>query len=296
MNNQIAIVELIAERDLGNTSNHETQSTISSLKEDFQRKNKMIYGEGIVFLLLLVFGTYKIHNSFRKEIQLNRQQRNFLLSITHELKSPLAGLKLSTETLTKHNLSEEKENRLLDNSLKDIDRLKNLVDNLLMAAKLEEDDFSLSFLPTDLNQLLANTFNPMRLKYQELRKFEIDIADDLHLEADNFALGTAFSNLLENAIKYSNEGDRIGLQAKRLGKQIEVKVWDEGIGIPAADKKKVFQKFYRVGNEDTRSSKGTGLGLFIVKQLIELHKGVIRIEDNKPKGTSFIITLPYYKA
>jgi len=296
LNNQIAIVNLLAEKNYGNGNNPETISTIASLKEDFKRKDQMIFGEGIVFLLLLLFGTYTIHKNFRKEIQLNRQQRNFLLSITHELKSPLAGLKLSTETLTKHDLSEEKEKRLLDNSLKDIDRLKNLVDNLLMAAKLEEEDFSLSFLSTDLNELLVKTFNPLRTKYQDLRKFEIDLEENLVVNADNFALGTAISNLLENAIKYSSEGDRIGLSAKRIGKEIEVVVWDEGIGISDADKGKVFQKFYRVGNEDTRSSKGTGLGLFIVKQLAELHQGKVRIENNQPRGSRFIMTLPYHQS
>lgn len=296
LKDQQLIIELLDRKSGEENPIGGKELALEKLHEAHEKRNWMILGEGGVFLLLLIFGAYKIHSGFLKELQLNRQQRNFLLSITHELKSPLAGLRLSTETMLKHQLPPEKEKQLLTNSMSEIDRLKTLVENLLMAAKLEEEELSLSLLNTDLSELLGKLMSNLKQRFNGKREFIAQIEEGLSINADPFAFSTAINNLLENAVKYSDAGTEIGLLAKKQGKYIQIEVWDRGMGIAESERKKVFWKFYRVGNEETRSTKGTGLGLFIVKEILDLHKGTIALHGNEPQGSRFKISIPSSKS
>ena len=262
------------------------------LVEKKRRQDFMIIGEGIAFLLILALGIFRIHSGFRRELLLNRQQRNFLLSITHELKSPIASIKLALQTLTKRKLSEENQAKLVNNSLQDTERLKNLVDNLLMAAKLDGESVVFAQESQNLSNVLVRIVNGFQNKHSKERTIDYDIDPALMVLGDRTALSSVFINLVENAIKYSEPGDTIFIKAFAKEEKVIVKISDTGLGIEEEEKKKIFNKFYRVGNEDTRKTKGTGLGLFIVRQLIKLHKGNIWVTNNKPKGSIFNITLP----
>ncbi len=268
-------------------------------KEDalsgYESNRKMIVSEGLVFFLIILLGTYQVHAGVLKEYQLSRQQRNFLLSITHELKSPLASIRLSIETLLNRlSLDVKFRQRLLANSLKDTTRLKNLVDNILMAAKIENRSISLIEDDIDFSRLVQGMVTRIQETQHEFDRLDVEVQEDILVNGDTTALTSIVINLIENALKYSGKEDKVmvTLKANPSGKKAVLRVADTGIGIDKQDKKKIFEKFYRVGNEDTRKTKGTGLGLFLVKQLVEKHNGNIKVEDNLPRGTVFVVSLP----
>ncbi|MEZ4948699.1 MAG: ATP-binding protein [Saprospiraceae bacterium] len=257
-----------------------------------RRQHKMILGEGAVFSCTLLLGLWLIHRSYRREMSAARQQSNFLLSITHELKSPIASIRLVLETLLKRELNPEQSKRLSTNALKETNRLNELVNDLLFSAKLEKA-YKPDIERLDLSLLFNRILQDVKSIHPEV-EFSFSIEDNLpEINGDRQALTSVFSNLIENGIKYnfSNE-KKIGLKVQSLDKRIEIDLADNGSGIPLEEQKKIFKKFYRVGNEDTRKAKGTGLGLYIVKEIVKAHKGQIQVGRNHPKGSIFKIILP----
>ncbi|MEZ5013156.1 MAG: HAMP domain-containing sensor histidine kinase [Chitinophagales bacterium] len=262
------------------------------LQSDFRRTEWMLYGEGFVFILLITIGFWRIRKTFREEIDLTRLQNNFLLSITHELKSPLASLKLSMQTMQKRTLDEEKVKNIASMSLDDVERLESLVENILLASKIDSPNFSLNKEWIDISKLAHDIYIRIQNKYVGHRKWVSDIKPGVECMADRFSITSVIYNVIENAIKYSGEGDVIAVRLQQSEGLIALSVSDTGIGIPEEEKDKIFTRFYRIGTEDTRKTKGTGLGLFIVRQVVLLHHGNIQVKDNTPKGSIFEITIP----
>ncbi len=252
----------------------------------YHRQKFMIITEGGVFILLLLLGLLRVRKVFLREMELAAQQRNFLLSITHELKSPLATIKLSLQTLTKRKLEAEQSEKLIGNSLLDLDRLESVVDNILFAAKIEREEPGLSSDEINISEIVRSVADRFSQNKKEIVISE-EIKNDVYLNADTLAFTSVVINLIENAIKYSPEQTEIKVTLIEDEDNVLLSVADSGIGISDEDKSKVFEKFYRVGNEDTRKTKGTGLGLYIVKRVVEIFKGEISIADNSPKGTVF---------
>lgn len=261
------------------------------IHERYLRQKLMIIGEGSVFLLLLTIGCIRLWFTFRKEIALARQQNNFLLSITHELKSPLASIKLSLQTLLKRVSLEEKFLKLTENSVDDVDRLTALVDNILYAARMEDESFVLPKEMENISLITQQVLEKFQSTHKDTVQLTANIESDILLETDKMAFTSLLQNLIENAIKYSpvNTEVRVSLRKNAGGITLEVK--DNGIGIPERERNAIFKKFYRIGNEETRNTKGTGIGLFIVKKIVEMHRGNIRVADNQPKGT--VITVEF---
>jgi two-component system sensor histidine kinase CiaH len=264
-----------------------------NLQEIESKKNHRLWmhvGEGTAFLILLSMGVLKIYNTRKKENELARLQSNFLLSVTHELKSPLASVKLQLQTLQKHKLDELTQNKLLQKALSDNERLLRMIDNILLASRAENENNILQLkrinLNENLNKLIQQAFEESK------QRIKLDIDEAIFVEADEQFLSIIFSNLIENALKYSPVNSNIEIQTKQEGNKTIVYVKDEGAGIADREKQMVFNKFYRIGNEETRSAKGTGLGLYIVKSLTTLHNIQISISDNKPKGTVFTLVFP----
>ena len=230
-------------------------------------------------------------NGVKKELFLNQQQRDFLLSITHELKSPIAGIQLAVETiLNRPNLKEERKNKLLNNSIKDADRLKTLVENILMAARIDNESYTITDIELNFSKLTSDLTR--KISTSKTPELTFDISPDIWIKGDEGALVSIITNLIENAVKYSPPQSPIYLSLKKENDSALLLVADQGIGISSEDKKIIFDKFVRIGNEGTRKTKGTGLGLFIVKQLVLLHKGKIDVKDNSPKGSVFSMQLP----
>jgi K+-sensing histidine kinase KdpD len=247
----------------------------------------MIAGEGSVFIALLLLGIYQIRKTFKKETALAQQQKNFLLSVTHELKSPIASTKLQLQTLQKHELDREKQKEILSNAISDTDRLNNLVENILLAAKIENNVYFIHKEEYNLSEYITEGLNQTIKSFNYKQKVELDIDPDIFMKIDRTSFPSIILNLFENAVKYSPENSKIKISLKKQNNKIILSVADEGTGVSDAEKSSIFQKFYRVGNEETRKTKGTGLGLYIVNYLVEQHNGTISVKNNSPKGSIF---------
>ena len=273
------------------TSTSEAQLREALLILDHKKKMQavMIVSEGTVFLLLLLFGIYKIKKAYDKETFLNNQQKNFFLSITHELKTPIAATKLQLQTLQKQKLDEHVQQELIANALLETERLNMLIDNVLLTSRLETGEFITrnerqnlgEFIGTVLKRYYKNEAGSGELKW--------NLPPDIYQEIDVNAFPSVITNLVDNALKYSREQKEIVVELENKTGRVVLRVSDQGCGISDEDKEKVFTKFYRAGNEETRSSKGTGLGLYIVKYILNQHQAGIKIKDNTPKGSIFEI-------
>lgn len=249
----------------------------------------MIAGEGSVFLALLLIGINMTRKAFRKEFLLARQQKNFLLSITHEFKSPLAGIKLSLQTLRKYDLDKEKKEALIQRSINETERINNLIENSLMAAQIEGHSIEVQKENFNLSEVLQNTIHDKTEQYRLTHEITSSISENVLMKGDALAVSSMLLNLIENAEKYSPSNSKTHVELINRDRYIVIRVSDNGSGIADEEKEKIFEMFYRVGNEEMRKSKGTGLGLYIVKNVAALHNGKVFVKDNKPNGTIFEI-------
>lgn len=246
-------------------------------------------GEGCVFLAVLFVGAFYVYRVVRREMRLSHQQQNFMMAVTHELKTPIAVAKLSLETLAKRKLEPEQQAKLIQNALAETDRLNQLSNNILLAAQLEEGRYlpvgeiiSLSGLAEQIIHNFDGRF-PGRLN--------ASIGPEIELKGDPLLLELAINNLIENALKYSPKDSPVSVDLSApAGKPVRLTVADLGDGIPEDEKSLIFRKFYRVGNEQTRKTKGTGLGLYLSRAIIRKHRGQITVADNEPRGSVFSIT------
>lgn len=257
----------------------------------YQRQCLMILLEGGVFIALMIAGLLRVRKVFKREIEIAQQQKNFLLSITHELKSPLSTIKLSLQTLVKRKLDEEQQNRMIGGSLDDLQRLEGLVDNILFAAKMEQEQHGFSKDAINLAEIVNKVCERISTNKKSI-EVQVITPERLIAPGDMLGFTSVVMNLIENAIKYSPEKSTVQVALQTVEGDVVLQVSDNGIGIPDTEKQKVFDKFYRIGNENTRTTKGTGLGLYIVKKYVEIFNGTISVTDNQPTGANFIIKLP----
>lgn len=247
----------------------------------------MVVGEGTVFLLLLIYGIYLVQKAHRREFELTNQQKNFFLSITHELKTPIAATKLQLQTLQKHKLEEVKQQELIANALKETERLNALIDNVLLASRLESGEFSFKNEKQNISELTETILTRYYKPRLEKKEITTDIEKNVSLEIDETAFPSIITNLIDNAVKYSFEEKNIHVTLKKNNSKIILTVSDRGCGVQESDREKIFSRFYRAGNEETRSAKGTGLGLYITRYLVQRHGGEISVKPNSPKGSVF---------
>ena len=256
------------------------------VKEEPQRM-AMILGEAAVFLMIFSVGAFKLHQALNKERKLHTQQKNFLLSVTHELKSPLASIKLYLQTILKRDLDLKHQHYFINNSLKDIERLDDLVENMLMATKIDNKSYSFPKELLNFSELVEKIAERLQVHACNSQVILTEIQKNVRLTGDKFALTSVVTNLIENAIKYSPSCAEVQVKVAARNGNVCFEVADKGMGISDLEKTRIFEKFYRVGSEDTRKTKGTGLGLFIVKQVLDKHQAQIKVINNHPSGTVF---------
>lgn len=284
-------IGMVAEGIVSSNEEFKQTADYQELMVEYQRQEWMIFGEASVFVLTLVAGLWFIHNSYFRMAQTNQQQRNFLLSITHELKSPIASIRLVLETILKRNLPKEKSDQLAEKALRENERLYQLVENLLLSAKLESA-YKPDMQETDFGDLLEDLLAKQASRHPDA-EISFEKGENIPLiPLDRNGITLLLNNLVENAVKYSDGPAKIVVRLSANGENVYFEVADQGVGIPEREKKQVFQKFYRVGSEETRKTKGTGLGLFIVNEIVKTQGGTVEILDNQPKGTKFLIKLP----
>lgn len=288
---RVEIIELKALAAPGTVTSAALRADENDLQKKLHVRWWMVFGEGSVFMTLLVLGIIRTRNSFRKEAELAEQQKNFLLSVTHELKSPLASLRLQLETMNRRELPAEKMRELRTDALDDIERLNTLVENILIAARIDRNSIVLHFETIDLSTVAREVSE--KAFAGKTHQLNLNIQAGLRCAVDRIGFPSVLLNLLENAMKYSPKGSMITVSLQqRKNNTLALAVVDHGIGISAEDKKKVFEKFFRAGNEETRTSKGTGLGLYIVKHLVDAHGWTIHILDTPGGGATFEISIP----
>jgi len=252
-------------------------------------KTGMIMGEGMTFVVVFTVGALSLHKSVKREKKLQDQKRNFLLSVTHELKSPLASIKLLLQTIQKRSLTKEQILDFIDKSLLDIERLDDMVENMLLASKIDNQSYTFPKATFNLSGLVDSIVNRLQITKCDCNQqiINAEIEPKIEITGDKFALTSVVTNLIENAVKYSKPCEVVGVKLFSKDDKIYFQVADHGIGIADEEKGRIFDKFYRVGSEDTRNTKGTGLGLYIVKEVLNKHQASIRVKDNRPAGSIF---------
>ncbi len=266
------------------------QQELTAIEARRQLRTKQYLGEGSTFLAIILMGAAVVYSSIRRNLRLSQQQSNFMLAVTHELKSPIAAVKLNLETIRKRRLSEEQQKQLLDRSVAESDRLNDLCNNLLLASRLEGRQQSQAREKLSLTDLVRETTEGYNSRHPG--RFITHLAANCTVMGDWMLLQMALTNLLENAIKYSPAAQPVHVAMSCKNGFATLEIADEGTGIPENEKSRIFDKFYRVGAENTRRAKGTGLGLYITRRIVAQHRGQITVRDNSPQGSIFEIRLP----
>lgn len=254
----------------------------------------VVYFLGTVLFLLLIAGLVLIVYLLVREVRLNERQSNFVSAVTHELKTPVASLKLYLDTLQMRDLPESRRVDFYRTMREDLDRLNSTINNVLNAA-MYTDRPIVDPQPLDLARLVRRAMDLTRTRHQLPREsFAYLGPESLRLRGDAQALETAVLNLLDNAVKYSKEKVEVEVEVGADGDgQAHLRVRDHGIGMSRAHLRFIFNRFYRIGAEVRRSHPGTGLGLFIVKSVVKGHRGTVAAESAGPdRGSTFTVTLP----
>ncbi|MBN9296959.1 MAG: two-component sensor histidine kinase [Filimonas sp.] len=264
---------------------------VSSIDDARKRKHAQYIGEGSIFFLVILLGAVFVYRATRRQILLSHQQQNFMMAVTHELKTPISVIKLNIETVQKRKLDEAQQQKLLASSLLETSRLNTLCNNILLSSQLEARMYNANKQELDLSGLVGKSMEEFIERYPQ-RNFVREIQQDIVINGEDLLLQLLISNLVENAVKYTPKERPVTVRLAAGEKdKIVLSVEDFGPGIPADEKKNIFKKFYRIGNESTRSAKGTGLGLYLCKKIALAHKGSIEVYDNKPQGSIFTVTL-----
>jgi len=259
---------------------------------DTSRALRMIVGEGLVFLAFLLVVLFLTFRAIRRDLGLARTQRNFLMAVTHELRTPIAAIKLQLQTLARQGLDLDQRESLRMHALQEADRLNMLADKVLLATSAEEGVLALDLRELDVMELMRTVAD--RASVQIAPKHTITINGPEHFTAlsDAQALRSIADNLIENAAKYAPEGTSIAIEIVKGREGWRLVVTDEGPGIPPVDQERIFEKFFRGGNEETRKAKGTGLGLYIVQRLTQRLGGAVHVREAAPHGTIFAASFP----
>ena len=283
-NVQMASYE-ISQLKIGNPDNSRLLQEIVDIKK---RKTAQYIGEGVIFLLLILSGAVFIYRAVRRQFKSGQDQQNFMMAITHELKTPIAITKLNLETLLKRKLEDSQQQRLIQNTIQEANRLNALCNNMLLASQLEAGGHSVTKEEVDLSELTLSCVSDFKIRYPQ-RLFKEEIAAEVYVMGDSVLLQMAINNLIDNALKYSPKESAITIVLRPQQKQVSLMIIDEGKGIDLMEKKKIFEKFYRIGNKATKEAKGTGLGLYLTKKIALQHGASIFVVDNTPTGSNFTI-------
>ena len=267
---------------------------IEQLHREEVRRQVMVGLEGVFFLVLIIGGAWLIYRSLVRTEQLKFHQQNFLMAVTHELKTPLSSIKLYIDTLKSPKIPEEKKAGVLPRMREDLDRLERLVDNILEAGRFERSGYKLHRQPTDLGRLVERRLGALERtpKHKPLH-VTLDLAAGVIVNVDCSALERAIDAVLENSLKYNDKAavDLAVSLARREG-AVHLVFADNGIGLERGDLNAIFERFYRVGSEVSRRHPGSGLGLYLAREFVRAHGGEMAAESEGPGlGARFVITM-----
>lgn len=272
-----------------NVSHELYHKELSEIVAERKRVTIMHLSEGLFFLALIIITAVFVFRSVRRQFKLQLQQQNFMMAVTHELKTPIAVVRLNLETMQKYTLDPEKQKRLIRTTLEETSRLNFLTNNILISSQLEGGRYSFAKEELDLSDLLKDCLQDFRNRFPD-RTFNGEVTAGVDVKGDAMLLQILINNLLENAVKYSPRESPITASLVQDGRTVRLNVSDLGPGIPDEENRKVFQKFYRIGNESTRKTQGTGLGLYLCSKIAHDHNADISVTNNIPHGANFAVT------
>jgi len=248
---------------------------------------------GAVLLAAVLAGVIAYLTLTVKAINLNRRQSNFIDAVTHELKSPIASLKLYLQTMTRRSVSEEQKQDFHRFMLDDVERLDLLINHLLDVARIDQGGDVRSDEEVDISKLLKHCAEATCVRYRVPPDTITVHCPAVNLKSQLVQLEILFRNLIDNAVKYGGQPPEVSVTAESIGeKELRVTIVDNGTGIPLNQRRKVFGRFIRLGNELERSTPGTGLGLYLVRTVVKSLGGSIQVGDRKDgSGTQFEVTL-----
>lgn len=267
------------------------RAALETILDEHQRNSRQYIGEGLTFLVITILVAVFVYLTVRKQIRYHLQQKNFMMAVTHELKTPIAVTKLSLETLRRHKLDEEKQKKMLGDAINETERLNTLCNNILLSSQLESGGYKISMQEFNCTDMVDQAVEQFRKRYPD-RIFEWKPEIEGYVHGEEFLLGLVVSNLLENAVKYTAASSPITITLTEDDRYYTISVADLGAGIPDKEKAKVFEKFYRIEDESRRKTKGTGLGLFLSDRIVRDHHGKMVLLNNQPSGAVFNVVLP----
>lgn len=260
---------------------------VNQIKDLRQRKNTQYIGEGITFLLMIIAGAIYVFKIIKKQLVQAEQQKNLMIAITHELKTPIAVTRLNLETMQMRKLEFAQQQKLIRSSIQEANRLNTLCNNMLFMSQLNSGDSKLSNEMLDLSNVARDCVSDFVARYPD-RKILIESENEIVISGDKILLQLAINNLLDNAIKYSEKDDVVLVKIFKANRKVNLKVIDRGIGIKDSEKKRIFEKYFRGSG---MQAKGTGLGLYLTRKIVKQHHGIISFRNNEYGGTTFDIQL-----
>lgn len=267
-------------------------TTIASMSNKFLRTNTLILGGLTLFMGAGIFLTYR---SVSRELALAKLKSDFVSNVSHELRTPLALIRLYAETLELGRIPNPgKQHEYHEIIRKESERLSALINNILDFSRIEAGKKEYNFRETDVADLVRSTLDSYRFEIEQ-NGFQLEQKIDNNLpplRVDREAIARSLLNLVNNAVKYSSTEKYLAVHLYRRNGSVNLEVVDHGIGIPESEQSKVFEKFYRVGDPLVHNTKGSGLGLSLVRHIVQAHGGEVAVESTPGRGSKFTITLP----
>lgn len=259
--------------------------TVAKIETERKKKVVQYLGEGLTFFILIIAGAVIVFRMIRRQLKFSAQQQDFMMAITHELKTPIAVTRLNLETLLKHSLPLARQQRLISSTLREADRLNALSNNMILLNQMDMGGYEINKELVDLGELAEECKEEFQKRFPD-RQIESSTQAQGIIWGDEVMIRLAINNLLDNAVKYSAVESKITLElGKEHGKTI-LRVKDQGQGVPEEEKEKIFEKYFRGAQA---RAKGTGLGLYVTKKIIQQNNGIIRLSDNRPSGSIFAL-------
>ncbi|MGD8780301.1 MAG: HAMP domain-containing sensor histidine kinase [Ignavibacteria bacterium] len=263
---------------------------------DINSPSVWIFVGGIILIVAVAFVMSVMFRNLSVQLKLAKLYDNFIGNVTHELKSPLASIQLYLDTFVSRKVPAEKQKEFINSMRKDVDRLKNLIDSILDISALEQKEIAHNFYVYNFESIIKRNINRAKEQFK-LHENAINLEGkaDCEIVADEKAIEIVMDNLIDNAIKYSANKTLIKVKLKTQPGKAIAEISDNGAGIPSDEQKKIFKKFYRIYDKNIPNVKGTGLGLYWVREILRNHGGKISAHSNgRNKGTTFRIELPVY--
>ena len=270
------------------------QEFVNRLHEQEINRQIMLGSEGVLFLCIIIFGAWLIYRALVQTEAMKTRQDNFLLSVTHELKTPIASLRIYLDTLESSKIAEERKRKVIPRMKQDAVRLERMVSNILEATRFDHQKYQLDTTESNLSRMVEQALSDLDGIAEDYPRFvTAGIQPNIFAEVDPKAFRRAIDALLENCLKY-HDGKQIQINVELIQNKnkVTLTVSDQGIGFDPKESEVLFDRFYRVGSEMTRSADGTGLGLYLCREIIRAHGGDVAAKsDGTGKGAQFTIEL-----